>query len=248
MERLSLQGKAALVTGASRGIGRAIAERLGRDGAGVIVNYYPGFHQEAEEVARGIVQGGGSALAVEADIADPAQLRRLFAVTEEQFGHVDIVVLNAANVKHGTITDTTDEQFDELFATNARASFIALKEAAIRVPDGGRIVAISAGLTRMPRPGTGVYAASKAAADQLVRVLAHEIGARGITVNSVLPGATLTPALIQAGQAVIDGEIAITPLARVGTPEDIADIVGFLVSDQARWITGQTIGAGGGMF
>ncbi len=157
-------------------------------------------------------------------------------------------MLNAANVKHGTIVGTTDEQFDEMFATNTRGSFIALKEAAIRLPDGGRIVAISAGLTIIPRPGTGVYAASKAATDHLVRVLAHEVGARGITVNSVLPGATLTPALIAAGQAVIDGEIAQTLLARVGTPEDIADIVGFLVSDQARWITGQTIGAGGGMF
>ena len=151
-------------------------------------------------------------------------------------------------MKHGSIVDTTDEQFDEMFATNTRGSFIALKEATIRLPDGGRVVAISAGLTIMPRPGTGVYAASKAATDHLVRVLAHEVGSRGITVNSVLPGATLTLALIAAGQAVIDGEIALTPLARVGMPEDIADIVGFLVSDEARWITGQTIGAGGGMF
>lgn len=248
MDLLSLQGKVALVTGASGGIGRAIAERLSRNGASVVVNYYPSARQDAEEVVRGIVQGGGSAIAAEADIADSAQLRGLFDVTEKQFGHVDIVVLNAANVTHGTIIDTTDEQFDKIFATNTRASFIALREAAIRIPDGGRVVAISAGLTLIPRPGTGVYAASKAAVDHLVRVLAHEVGARGITVNSVLPGATLTQALINAGQEVIDAEIAKTPLARVGKPEDIADIVGFLVSEQGRWITGQTIGAGGGMF
>src|SRR5262249_50481334 len=138
--------------------------------------------------------------------------------------------------------------FDAVFATNVRAGFIALKESALRMPDGGRVVAISAGLTLMPRPGTGIYAASKAAVDHLVRVLAHEVGARGITVNSVLPGAVLTPALINAGEAVIAAEVAKTPLGRVGQPEDIADVVAFLVSDQARWITGQTIGAGGGMF
>ncbi|WP_200216690.1 SDR family oxidoreductase [Micromonospora coerulea] len=191
---------------------------------------------------------GGIAVAAPADIADAAQLRGLFDVAEAEFGHLDIVVLNAANTTHGTIADTSDEQFDAIFATNVRAGFIALREAAIRLPDGGRIVAISAGLTLMPRPGTGIYAASKAAVDHLVRVLANEVGARGITVNSVLPGAVLTPALLNAGQAVIDAEVAKTPLGRVAQPEDIADIVRFLVSEQGRWITGQTIGAGGGMF
>lgn len=250
LNKVTLQGKAALVTGASSGIGKAIAERLGREGASVVVNYYPDENgrQDAEQVVQSIVQNGGTAIAAEADIADSAQLRGLFDFTEKQYGHVDIVVLNAANVTHSTIMDTTDEQFDAIFATNTRASFIALREAAIRVPDGGRVVAISAGLTLMPMPGTGVYAASKAAVDHLVRVLAHEVGARGITVNSVLPGATLTPALIHAGQKIIDAEIARTPLGRVGEPEDIADIVGFLVSEESRWITGQTIGAGGGMF
>lgn len=189
----SLQGKVALVTGASGGIGRAIAERLSRDGVSVVVNYYPGARQEAEDVVRALLQDGGNAIAAEADISDSAQLRALFDLTEQQFGHVDIVVLNAANVQHGTIIDTTDEQFDEIFATNTRASFIAFKEAAIRIPDRGRIVAISAGLTHMPRPGTGVYAASKAATDHLVRVLAHEVGARNITVNSVLPGQPSLP-------------------------------------------------------
>jgi len=242
-----LKGKVALVTGASRGLGKAIAERLSRDGASVVVNYYPSERQDAEKVVQNIVQGGGSAIAAQADISDSAQMRGLFDFTEKQFGHVDILVLNAALIPHDTIIDTTDEVFDKVFATNTRASFIALREAAIRIPDGGRVVAISAGMTRMPTAGTGVYAASKAAVEHLVRVLAHEVGARGITVNSVLPGATLTPALT-GGQKFIDAEVARTPLGRVGQPEDIADIVGFLVSEQARWITGQSIGAGGGMF
>ncbi|MFD9400293.1 SDR family oxidoreductase [Streptomyces sp. NPDC060011] len=245
---MAQQNKVALVTGASRGIGRIIAERLAQDGASVVVNYHAPEREHAEDVVRGIQRAGGTAVAAPADIADAAQLRGLFDVAEKEFGRLDIVVLNAANVTHGTILDTTDEQFDAIFATNVRSGFIALREAAIRLPDGGRIVAISAGLTRMPRAGTGVYAASKAAVDHLVRVLAHEVGARGITVNSVLPGAVLTPALISAGQAVIDAEVASTPLGRVGQPEDIADVVRFLVSEQSRWITGQTIGAGGGMF
>ncbi|MCM0673281.1 SDR family oxidoreductase [Micromonospora phytophila] len=245
---MTLQGRVALVTGASQGIGRAIAERLAGDGASVVVNYYPSSRQDAEDVVRGIQAVGGIAVAAPADIADAAQLRGLFDVAEREFGHLDTVVLNASNTTHGTIADTSDEQFDAIFATNVRSGFIALREAAIRLPDGGRIVAISAGLTLMPRPGTGVYAASKAAVDHLVRVLANEVGARGITVNSVLPGAVLTPALIKAGQAVIDAEVAKTPLGRVGQPEDIADIVRFLVSEQGGWITGQTIGAGGGMF
>ncbi|MGK5440350.1 SDR family oxidoreductase [Micromonospora sp. URMC 105] len=245
---MTLQGKVALVTGASQGIGRAIAERLAGDGASVVVNYYPSSRQDAEDVVRGIQTAGGVAVAAPADIADAAQLRGLFDVAEKEFGHLDIVVLNASNTTHSTIVDTSDEQFDAMFATNVRSGFIALREAAIRLPDGGRIVAISAGLTLMPRPGTGVYAASKAAVDHLVRVLANEVGARGITVNSVLPGAVMTPALIKAGQAVIDAEVAKTPLGRVGQPEDIADIVRFLVSEQGGWITGQTIGAGGGMF
>jgi 3-oxoacyl-[acyl-carrier protein] reductase len=245
---MAVHSKVALVTGASRGIGRTIAERLAGDGASVVVHYYPSERQDAEDVVRGIKGAGGTAVAAPADIADAAQLRGLFDLAEKEFGGLDILVLNAANVNHGTIVDTTDEQFDAMFAVNARAGFIALREAALRLPDGGRIVAISAGLTRMPRTGTGVYAASKAAVDHLVRVLAHEVGPRGITVNSVLPGAVLTPALVAAGQAVIDAEVANTPLGRVGQPEDIADIVRFLVSDQGRWITGQTIGAGGGMF
>jgi 3-oxoacyl-[acyl-carrier protein] reductase len=245
---MSLEGKVALVTGASRGIGRAIAERLARDGASVVVNYYPTEHPDAQEVVQGIERSGGTAIAAAADVADATQLRSLFDTAENKLDRLDIVVLNAANVRHGTIVDTTDEQFDATFATNTRASFIALRESATRVRDGGRIVVISAGLSIAPRAGTGVYAASKAAVNHLVRVLAQEVGHRGITVNAVLPGAVMTQALADAGPDVIEEEIAKTPLGRVGTPNDIANIVASVTSDDGGWITGQLIGAGGGMF
>jgi 3-oxoacyl-[acyl-carrier protein] reductase len=176
-------------------------------------------------------------------------MRGLFDVAEQRFGALDIVVSNAAATQHMHIVDTSDDDFDAMFATNARAGFVVLRESALRVRDGGRVVVVSAGLTLMPRPGTGVYGASKAAVDHLVRVLAHEVGSRGITVNSVLPGAVRTHALTSAvPPEAIAAEVALTPLGRVGEPEDIADIVAFLVSDEGRWVTGQCIGAGGGMF
>lgn len=245
---MSGEGRVALVTGASRGIGRAIAEHLARNGAHVVVNYYPAEHTEAEHVLHSIENDGGTAVTVAADIADAEQLRGLFGTAEARFGQLDVVVLNAANVHHATLIDTTDEQFDAVFATNTRSGFIALRESALRLRDGGRIIVISAGLSLLPREGTGAYGASKAALNHLVRVLAREVGHRGITVNAVLPGAVETRALLNAGQQIIQAEITRTPLARLGQPEDIADIVDFLVSEKARWVTGQLIGAGGGMF
>jgi 3-oxoacyl-[acyl-carrier protein] reductase len=251
---MNLQGKVALVTGASRGIGRAIAERLGQDGASVVVNYYanrPGAdeHARADEVVRTIDKSGGSAVTAEADVADAEQLRSLFDVAEQQFGGLDILVNNAAAWRFAPIADLTVDDFDVVFSTNARAAFVAMHEAANRMRDGGRVVVIGAGLALMPRPGTAIYGASKAAVNHLVRVLAHELGPRQITVNSVLPGAVNTDALKETmNSEMIAGEIAATPLRRLGEPEDIADIAAFLASDQGRWVTGQCIGAGGGMF
>jgi 3-oxoacyl-[acyl-carrier protein] reductase len=256
---MSEQSKVALVTGASRGIGKAIAERLGKDGARVVVNYYanrPGDDERAraEKVVQAISDSGGAAVAAEADVADADQLRGLFDTAEQRFGGLDIVVTNAAAWRFGSIATSTDKDFDAVFTTNARSTFIAMHEAANRLRDGGRIVAISAGLSLMPRPGTAIYGASKAAINHLARVLASELGPRNITVNSVLPGAVNTDALKENPDSAnpdsdfVTGEIAATPLGRLGEPSDIADIVAFLVSDEARWITGQNIGAGGGMF
>jgi 3-oxoacyl-[acyl-carrier protein] reductase len=252
---MNLKGKVALVTGASRGIGRAIADRLGRDGASIVVNYYANRQGDderarAEEVAQVIEKSGSGAVVAEANVADAKQLRGLFDLAEKHFGGLDILVANAAAWRFAPIAEATDEDFDLIFNTNARATFIAMHQAANRLRDGGRVVAIGAGLALMPRPGTAIYGASKAAINHLVRVLAHELGHRQITVNSVLPGAVNTDAMRERpdSDTFISGEIAQTPLRRIGEPEDIADVVAFLVSDDARWITGQIIGAGGGMF
>src|SRR5580693_6825490 len=252
---MSLHGEVALVTGASRGIGKAIAERLGREGASVVINYYANRQgaderARAAEVLQAVEKSGGAAVLADADVANADQLRGLFDLAEKHFGGLDILVTNAATWRFASIADATDEDFDVVFSTNARATFIAMHEAANRLRDGGRVVAISAGVTLMPRPGTAIYGASKAAINHLVRVLAHELGPRQITVNSVLPGAVNTDALREQPDrdALVSGEVARTPLHRVGEPDDIADIVAFLVSDDARWVTGQNIGAGGGMF
>lgn len=245
---MTQETRVALVTGASRGIGRAIAERLGATGTSVVINYHADHHAAAEAVDA-VERTGGEAVAVRADVTDSGQLRHLFDAAEQRFGPLDIVVSNVGTARFSPLADATDEDFETIFATNTRAGFMALREAANRVHAGGRVVVISAGVTATHRPGTGVYAASKAAVEQLVRVLARELAPQRITVNSVLPGATRTDALTTGipGE-VIEKMAAETPLGRLGEPDDIADIVAFLASHDGRWITGQSIAAGGGVF
>jgi 3-oxoacyl-[acyl-carrier protein] reductase len=237
----------ALVTGASRGIGRAIALRLARDGATVMINYRSDG-AAAAEVVESIERTGGRAEAVSADISDPERLRALFDEAERRFGPLDVVASNVGTARFGALIDAEVADFDAVFTTNARAGFTVLREAARRVRDGGRIVAVSAGFTVTRQPGTALYAASKAALEQLVRVLAVELGPRQVTVNSVLPGPVRTDALDSLPSSAVDRMIAEVPLGRLGQPEDIADIVGFLASHDARWVTGQSIHAGGGAF
>ncbi|WP_169776591.1 SDR family oxidoreductase [Amycolatopsis jejuensis] len=238
----------ALVTGSSRGIGRAIAERLGADGLAVAVNYRAD-EAAADAVVAKIQAGGGKAVAMCADVTDDAALRGLFDRAEQEFGGLDVVVANVGIARFSPLAETTDELFDLVFRTNLRATFVALREAARRVRDGGRIVVISSGVVVTARATTGIYGAGKAAGDQLVRVLAKELGPRGITVNSVLPGAVRTEALAADGPpGVAEYSARQSPLGRIGEPGDIADIVGFLASDESRWVTGQTLHAGGGQF
>lgn len=245
---MSREHRVALVTGSSRGIGRAIAERLGAAGASVVVNYRADG-AAATRVVDTIARAGGSAVRMQADVTDPAQLRGLFDAVERRFGRLDVVVSNVGAARFAPVAATTDEDFDACFTTNTRAGFLALREAANRVDDGGRVVVISSGVTITGRPGAGVYAASKAAVEQLVRVLARELGPRRITVNCVLPGAIRTDALAAGVPAeTLDRMVAETPLGRLGEPDDIADIVAFLASHGARWITGQAIAASGGAF
>ena len=239
--------KVALVTGSSRGLGRAIAERLGADGVSVVVNYKVNAEAAAKVVAT-IEANGGHAVAAHADVTDSAQLRGLFDTAEEQFGGLDILVNNVGLGRFAPIALATDEDYEDHFATNTRATFVAMREAANRLRTGGRIIVLSSGIAVTNRPAAGLYGASKAAADSLVRTLAKELGPREITVNSVLPGVTRSENADELAPEVINQVRALTPLGRLGEPEDIADIVSFIASERSRWVTGQAIHAGGGMF
>lgn len=239
----NLTGKVAIVTGASRGIGRAIAERLGLDGASVVVNY-AGSQDKAEEVVAAIEATGAKAIAVQADLSSPDDVRQLFETTEAQFGRFHILVNNAGTFLMKPAVEITLEEFDKLIAINVRGVFLALQEAARRIEDGGRIINLSSNITIMSMANSSVYAASKAAVEQFTRVLAKELGARQITVNAIAPGATETDMVPDMAREMAP---KMTPLGRLGQPEDIADVVAFVVSEEARWITGQIIGANGGM-
>lgn len=237
----------ALVTGSSRGIGRAIARRLGENGANVVVNYRSDA-AAAAEVVDAVERKGGRAVAVQADVADPVQLRGLFDAAERHFGRLTHVVSNVGTARFTTVADASDDDFDAIMSTNLRGGFVALREAARRVDDGGRIVVVSSGVVLDHLPGAALYAASKAAVDQFVRYLAWELGPKAITVNSVLPGGTRTDKFALMPREFVDDIVAGTPLGRAGEPDDIADIVAFLASHDGRWVTGQSIAAGGGAF
>jgi 3-oxoacyl-[acyl-carrier protein] reductase len=239
----NLTGKVAIVTGSSRGIGRAIAERLAQDGAHVVVNY-SGNAEKAQEVVHAIEAAGSKAIALKADLSNPEDVRHLFDETENQLGPLNILVNNAGTFVMKPAIDITLEEFDKVMSVNVRGVFLALQEAARRIQDGGRIVNLASNATIMSLPSQSVYAASKAAVEQFTRVLAKELGARQITVNAVAPGATETDMVPDVAREVVPKQ---TPLGRLGQPEDIADVVAFVVSEQARWITGQIIGVNGGM-
>jgi 3-oxoacyl-[acyl-carrier protein] reductase len=239
-----LNGKVAVVTGASRGIGRGIAERLAKDGASIVVNYTRNA-DEARKVVDAIEATGGKAVAVQADIGKVSDVRRLFRETEKAFGRLDILVNNAGIFWAKPITDVTEDEYDQIFAINAKGQFFAMQEAARRMADGGRIVNISTGGTQLAFPGISAYGGTKSALEFFTKVAARELGARKITVNTVSPGYTETDMLSDPSLRTLGVEAS--PLKRLGTPKDIADVVAFVVSDEAGWITGDTIQAGGGV-
>jgi 3-oxoacyl-[acyl-carrier protein] reductase len=238
-----LHGKTAIVTGSSRGIGRAIAEGLAATGAAVVVNYV-GNQKAADEVVAAIVGKGGKAIAIQADISDPAEVRRLFDETESALGAIDIVVANVGVAVIKPLIEATEADFDFVFGTNAKGTFFTLQEAARRVRDGGRIIAVSTGGTKMFFTQTALYLGSKGAVEQFIRVLSRELGTRGITVNALSPGFTDTDLLPERDRAVAAG---MSPFGRIGAPRDVADVAVFLASDEARWLTGENIQAGGGV-
>ena len=239
----SLSGKVAIVTGSSSGIGRAIAERLAEDGAIVVVNY--GMSEEkARQVVTGIQDKGGKAIAVQSDMSKADQARRLVSETVKQFGRLDILVNNAGKFMPKPLLETTEADFDQAIALNAKGPYFAMQEAATVLKEGGRIVNISTEGTHLSFPGATAYLGSKAALEQYTKGLAQELAPRGITVNTVSPGFTetgmMTDQLRQIGSEM-------SPLKRLGAPKDIADVVAFIVSEEARWLTGQNIHAGGGI-
>lgn len=236
----------AIVTGASRGIGRSIATRLGREGASVVVNY-AGNADKAAGVVKEIAEAGGSALAVQGDMSRAEDIIRLFDAAENAFGRTQIVVSAAATSLFKRHEDLTTEDYERVFSLNTLGVMRVLQQAAKRIADGGRIIQFSTGATKMAMPGAGLYAASKAAGEQFALCLSKELGSRGITVNLVSPGVTRTDGLIMPEPA-IEQLIAQTPLGRLGEPADIADAVLFLASEEGRWINGQNIQVNGGIF
>ena len=245
-----LHGKVALITGASRGIGRACALRLAADGASVVVNYARDADAAAATVAT-ITAAGGHALAVQADISLRDDIRRLFQTGVEHFGRLDILVANAGHAVFKPLADITEHDFDVTYAVNARGTFFCLQEALRYMGEGGRIVCISTIGTLLNLPGGACYFGSKAAVEQFCRVAAREVAARGITINTVSPGFIETDML----RAVLaDGDadaaaalVAMTPLARPGAGRDIAGAVSFLVGPDGAWMTRQNLAVDGGI-
>ncbi len=242
----ALRGKRAIVTGASRGIGRAIAVKLGELGASVAVNYLRDEAAAASTVSQ-IASAGGRAVAVQADVRQVYALRTLFDRTVAEFGGLDILVNNAGIRLFKPIAEVSEAEFDDIFAANVKSVFFACQLAAEQMADGGRIINISSSVTRVLMANYGPYSATKGAVDQITRVLAKELGPRGISVNAISPGPTDTE-LFRKGktQEQIDGFAQATALGRIGRPEDIADAVALLVAEKAGWISGQNICANGG--
>jgi 3-oxoacyl-[acyl-carrier protein] reductase len=239
--------KVAIVTGASRGIGAAVAERLAADGFTVVINY-SGDTKSAEALARKIEGKGGRALTAKADVSDPNAVRGMFDAAEAAFGGVDVLVNNAGIMKLAKIADSDDALFDQQVAINLKGSFNAMREAGKRLRDGGRIVNFSTSVVGTRLETYGVYAATKAAIETLTAILAKEMRGRSITVNAVAPGPTATDLFLNGkSQEIIDRFAKMNPLERLGTPQDIAAAVAFLAGPDGAWINGQTLRANGGM-
>jgi 3-oxoacyl-[acyl-carrier protein] reductase len=239
--------KVAIVTGASRGIGAAVAERLAGDGLTVVINY-SGDTKSAETLARKIEAKGGRALAVKADVSDPTAVRGLFDAAAAAFGGIDVLINNAGIMKLAKIADSDDALFDQQIAINLKGSFNAMREAAKRLRDGGRIVNFSTSVVGTRLETYGVYAATKSAIETMTAILSKEMRGRNITVNAVAPGPTATDLFLNGKSPELIERLAkMSPLERLGAPEDIASVVAFLVGPDGSWINGQVLRANGGL-
>lgn len=252
MDMGQFTGKTALVTGSSQGIGCAVAKTLAARGAAVTLNYPRDTDRPMAEAALDAIHAaGGKAIAIKADVTSEADVIRLFDEAEKAHGRLDFVVANAGgNVRHCTFLDADAELWEAITALNAKSTFFTFQQAARRLNDNGRIIGLSSSTTRLPYPGTGLYAGAKAAIELYCKVLSKEIGHRGITVNSVSPGMTDTEGLRASTVPEERFEIVrnMTPLGRIGVAQDVGDVIVMLLGDDAHWVTGQHLNAGGGAF
>jgi 3-oxoacyl-[acyl-carrier protein] reductase len=243
----TLNQKVAIVTGASRGIGAETAKQLAKAGAKVIVNY-SGDKDGAERTVKEIRKLGGEAISLQADVSKPEQVSKLFADAITNYGKIDVLVNNAGIMTNSLIKDTSDADFTKQFDVNVKGVFNTLREAATKLADNGSIINFSTSVNRLMLPTYGVYVATKAAVEQLTRVFAKEVGTRGINVNSISPGPTNTDLFTNGkSEETINRLAALSAFNRLGKPEDIAAVVVFLASDEAKWISAQNIGANGAM-
>jgi 3-oxoacyl-[acyl-carrier protein] reductase len=244
-----LKGKVAVVTGASKGIGAAIAKQLAADGAQVVVNYATS-REGATNVVKEITDAGGEAIAVSASIPQESEIEKLFAETRRTYGKVDILVNNAGVYTFGPLEELTVDEYRRQYDTNVLGLLLTTKAALpLFPPEGGSIINVSSVASTLAPPATSVYSSTKGAVDTITKSLAKELGARKIRVNAVNPGLVITEGTLAAGIAGSEfekGAVASTPLGRAGKPDDIAPPVSFLASDEARWITGETIFVSGG--
>lgn len=243
---MSLKGKVAIVTGASRGIGRQVAIQLARSGAKVIVNY-SSSRGKADEIVEEIAQFDGEAVAIGADVSKVSEVEALFAETLKRFGRVDILVNNAGIMENHAIADVTEETFDKHFAINVKGTYFACQQAMKHMAQGGTIINFSTSVSGAMLPTYSVYAATKGAVEQLTRQLAKEFGPKDIVINCIAPGQVATELFLNGkSPELVDSFRRMNAFGRLGEPEDIANALELLVSDKARWITGQTIRVNGG--
>ncbi len=249
MHTILTPARVAIVTGATRGIGAAIARRLARDGMQLVVNYASG-KAAADALVASILADGGAAIAVKANVADAGDVQALFAAAEAAFGGVDVLVNNAGIMPPAlpALADTDDATFDSLFAINVKGSFHTMRQAATRLRHGGSVVNFSSSVMGLALPGYSIYGASKAAIETMTTIFAKELRGKNITVNAVAPGPTATDLFLNGKTAeMIERMSKMAPLERLGTPDDIAAAVAFLTGPDGRWVNGQTLRANGGL-
>ena len=244
---VNLENKVAIVTGASRGLGKRIACELAKQGANIAVNYTSN-KEEAENTVNEIINNGGNAIAVRADVSNSSEVEHLYAISISHFGKVDIVINNAGIMITKLLREFSEYDFDRQFAINVKSVFLMMKNAADRLENNGRIINISSSTSRLMMPTYAIYSATKAAVEQMTKVFSKEAGLRGITVNSVLPGPMNTELFLKGkSEEMIKRISSLSAFNRIGEVEDIVPIVLFLAGNDSQWITGQSIGVNGGM-